>query len=82
MLTATLVDTKNNFSKVTSHINETGDSVTVLKNGRPWVRIEPLACDAEQVANRRARAQVEEMLSDPTSESFDDIQDLFDAMGI
>lgn len=42
-LTIGLVEAKNNFSKVTSEINSMGETVTVLKNNRPWVYISPAA---------------------------------------
>ena len=40
-LTMGLAEVKNNFSKVTAEVNKSGRSVTVLKNNRPWVVIQP-----------------------------------------
>ncbi|WP_314946243.1 type II toxin-antitoxin system Phd/YefM family antitoxin [Olsenella uli] len=40
-LTIGLAEAKNNFSRVTAEVNRTGRSVTVLKNNRPWVVIQP-----------------------------------------
>lgn len=40
-LTMGLAEAKNNFSKVTSEVNKTGRPVTVLKNNKPWVVIQP-----------------------------------------
>ena len=42
---------KNNFSQLASLVNEAGESLTVLKNGKPWVLIAP----ADPVAVERAR---------------------------
>ena len=40
-LTLGLAEAKNNFSKVTAEVNRTGRPVTVLKNNKPWVVIQP-----------------------------------------
>ena len=42
-VTMGLAEAKNNFSKVTAEVNRTGRPVTVLKNNRPWVIIQPAA---------------------------------------
>ena len=36
-----LAEAKKNFSKLTMEINRTGKPVTVLKNNKPWVIIQP-----------------------------------------
>ena len=41
ILTMDLAEVKNNFFKVTAEVNKSGRSVTVLKNNRPWVVIQP-----------------------------------------
>lgn len=46
-LTMGLAEAKNNFSLVTAEVNRTGKPVTILKNNRPWVVIQP----AQQVAS-------------------------------
>ena len=38
---ATFAEAKNNFSRVTAEVNRTGRSVTILKNNKPWVVIQP-----------------------------------------
>lgn len=40
-------EVKNNFSKVTAKVNRTGRPVTVLKNNRLWVVIQPATQAAE-----------------------------------
>lgn len=40
-ITMGLAEAKNNFSKVTNEVNRTGKPVTVLKNNKPWVIIQP-----------------------------------------
>ncbi len=51
-LTMGLAEVKKNFSKVTAEVNRSGRSVTVLRNNRPWVVIQPVASqsDAADVA--------------------------------
>lgn len=34
-------EAKNNFSKVTAEVNRTGRPITILKNNKPWVVIQP-----------------------------------------
>lgn len=46
-ITMGLAEVKNNFSKVTAEVNRTGRPVTVLKNNRPWVVIQPATQSAE-----------------------------------
>ena len=41
ILTMDLAEVENNFSKVTTEVNKSGRSVTVLRNNRPWVVIQP-----------------------------------------
>ena len=47
-----LAEVENNFSKVTTEVNKSGRSVTILKNNRPWVVIQPASAarDAVDVA--------------------------------
>ena len=42
-ITMGLAEAKNNFSRVTAEVNRTGRPVTVMKNTRPWVTINPAA---------------------------------------
>lgn len=46
-ITMGLAEVKNNFSKVTTEVNRTGRPVTVLKNNKPWVVIQPATQAAE-----------------------------------
>lgn len=41
-LTATVAETRANFSKIATTVNETGRPVTVFKNSKPWVVIAPI----------------------------------------
>lgn len=36
-----LAEAKSNFSKLTAEVNRSGKPVTVLKNNKPWVVIQP-----------------------------------------
>lgn len=40
-LTMGLAEAKNNFSRVTAEVNKTGKPLTIMKNNRPWVVIQP-----------------------------------------
>lgn len=40
-ITMGLAEAKNNFSRVTAEVNRTGRPVTVMKNNKPWVIINP-----------------------------------------
>ena len=42
-ITIGLAEAKNNFSRVTAEVNRTGRPVTVMKNNKPWVTINPAA---------------------------------------
>jgi hypothetical protein len=41
-LTIGLAEAKNNFSRVTAEVNKTGKPVTILKNNKPWVVLQPV----------------------------------------
>ena len=45
-ITMGLAEAKNNFSRVTAEVNRTGRPVTVLKNNRPWVTINPAVTES------------------------------------
>ncbi|QUC04997.1 type II toxin-antitoxin system Phd/YefM family antitoxin [Atopobium sp. oral taxon 416] len=49
-ITMGLAEAKNNFSKVTAEVNRTGRPVTVLKNNKPWVVIQPASAAAKDDA--------------------------------
>ena len=42
MATATVAETRANFSKIADSVSRSGHSVTVFKNSKPWVKIAPL----------------------------------------
>lgn len=48
-LTMGLAEAKNNFSKVTAEVNRTGRPVTVLKNNKPWVVIQPASAASNTI---------------------------------
>ena len=41
-----LAEAKTHFSRLTAEVNRTGKPVTVLKNNKPWVVIQPVGTDA------------------------------------
>ena len=56
--TATAVgftEARDSFSALTRQANLTGEAFTVLRHGKPWVEVRPLATDQESAkpANRR-----------------------------
>ena len=42
VVTATVAETRANFSKIADSVARSGQSVTVFKNSKPWVKIAPL----------------------------------------
>lgn len=44
-LTATVAETRANFSKIAGTVYATGKPVTVFRNSKPWVAIVPLSQD-------------------------------------
>lgn len=44
-LTATVAETRANFSKIAATVNATGKAVTIFKNSKPWVSITPVSSD-------------------------------------
>lgn len=47
-------EAKNRFSELAAEVNRTGNALPVLKNGKPWVVIQPAS---EDVQKRRARLE-------------------------
>lgn len=47
-------EAKNRFSELAAEVNRTGNALPVLKNGKPWVVIQPAGEDAQK---RRARLE-------------------------
>ena len=41
-MTATVAETRANFSKIANTVNQTGRPVTVFKNSKPWVLVAPM----------------------------------------
>jgi len=41
-MTATVAETRANFSKIAATVNATGRPVTVFKNSKPWVVVAPV----------------------------------------
>ena len=41
-MTATVAETRANFSKIAHTVNETGRPVTVFRNSKPWVLVAPV----------------------------------------
>lgn len=69
-VTMGLAEVKNNFSRVTAEVNRTGRPVTVLKNNRPWVVINP-APTADAVDRRAIDVAVDFM--DEYSDVFEEL---------
>lgn len=40
--TVSLSEARAHFSKICKYVNETGNTVTVIKNSKPYVKIEPI----------------------------------------
>ncbi len=46
VLTATAAEARLNFSKIAAQVSQSGSPVTVFKNSRPWVTINPVGEDS------------------------------------
>lgn len=53
-LTATVAETRANFSRIAATVNETGRPVTVFRNSKPWVVIAPVGASGIPRADRSA----------------------------
>ncbi len=49
-VTATAAEARANFSKIAARVSESGKSVTILKNSKPWVTISPITDDSPVTA--------------------------------
>ena len=47
VLTATAAEARLNFSKIAAQVSRSGSPVTVFKNSRPWVIINPVGEDSD-----------------------------------
>lgn len=68
-LTIGLAEAKNNFSKLTSEVNRSGRSVTILKNNKPWVVISP--------ATNKTIAESQNEMVDIAVDFMDEYADVF-----
>lgn len=41
-ISVSVADARAQFSKIAAMVNETGESVTVFRNSKPWVKITPV----------------------------------------
>lgn len=41
-MSVSVADARAQFSKIAAMVNETGESVTVFRNSKPWVKITPV----------------------------------------
>ena len=69
-ITMGLAEAKNNFSRVTAEVNRTGRPVTVMKNTRPWVTINPAAT---QRGNERNAVDVAIDFMDEYADVFEEL---------
>ena len=46
VLTATVAEARNNFSRIAEQVNLSGDEVVVFRHSKPWVKISPVGADA------------------------------------
>lgn len=85
-LTIGMAEAKTNFSRITAKVNETGRSVVVFKNNKPWVEIRPLVADSGASGldpeTREALLEAEAVKADPGHERFVDADSFFKSLGI
>lgn len=62
-------EAKNRFSELAAEVNRTGNALPVLKNGKPWVVIQPAS---EDVQKRRARLEQFRFLTKQIEQGLED----------
>jgi prevent-host-death family protein len=83
-LTIGFSEAKAKLSQLTEEVNRTGRSVVVYKHNKPWVTIEP-AVQNSVFGNQEtaeAMAEAERMMADKNTKFFDNVDDMFEDLGI
>jgi len=73
-VTVTAADARAQFSRIAAEVSRTGEPVTVFKNSRPWVVIQPAQDIRPTSRTKRAMAEAQEVLqSGQFHENFTDL---------
>ena len=48
VLTATVAEARNNFSRIAEQVNRSGREVVVFRRSKPWVKISPVGAGAAE----------------------------------
>lgn len=82
VVTVSSADFRQNMKRVVDAMNREGTAVTVIRNSKPWFKIEPIVerepSDDMLCALEEARA----MRNNPNAKTYDSPQDVFAALGI
>jgi prevent-host-death family protein len=83
-LTIGFSEAKAKLSQLTEEVNRTGRPVVVYKHNKPWVTIEPAAQNTVfgNQATTEAMAEAERMVEDPNTKFFNNVDDMFEDLGI
>lgn len=78
--TVTVAEARANFSKLSSAVNASGESITVFRNSKPWVVISPARPSTPNIETSKAMAEAEEILSNPKKQRFTSFEDMMEGL--
>ena len=64
-ITVTAAEARSQFSRIANQVSATGVPVTVFRNSRPWVVIQPIAGPKPTPATAQAMDEAQELLASP-----------------
>lgn len=73
LTTVTAADARSHFPRIAQAVSETGEPVTVFKNSRPWVTIQPALTSTLPSSTRQAMLDAENIAQAPRFSTFDDL---------
>ena len=76
--TVTAADARSQFSRIAKAVNQTGEPVTVFKNSRPWVVIQPATGSTLPLDTRKAMREAEQIATAPRFSTFEDLMAALD----
>ena len=76
--TVTASDARSQFPRIAQTVSETGEPVTVFKNSRPWVIIQPASPTTLPQSTRQAMQDAEHIAKTPRFTQFEDLMTALD----
>ena len=82
-LTVSSSEFRRNMPTIVNKAEETGSSIVVIKNSRPWFEINPISrTEVPTEETLQAVQEIEARREDPDAPIYRDINDLFADLGI